>query len=322
MTDFFDELGELALGSRLKRLSDRLYSDALAVYKRYNMPVQPKWFTLLALLDKKKRVSIVEAAELLKLSQPALSQFSKQLVAEGLVEILADDSDSRKRMLSLSSAGIVTVANMKSTWRGVEKAARDLCTDGANDFYPALLKLEQSLNSESLLMRTQNHLQAAETSNQLEFIPYSEDLAPFFEVINTQWIESMFSLEEIDKQVLRKPGEFIVEPGGHIFFAKHPHHGIVGTCALLKSGEDEFELTKMGVLLASRGLKIGERLLSHVIAQAEKLGCKRLYLLTNKKCEAAIHLYEKLGFVHSQDIMDEFGYHYERCDVAMIYSPC
>jgi ribosomal protein S18 acetylase RimI-like enzyme len=44
-----------------------------------------------------------------------------------------------------------------------------------------------------------------------------------------------------------------------------------------------------------------------------------LYLLTNRKCAAAIHLYEKLGFEHSEEIMRRYGQRYERCDVAMIY---
>jgi GNAT superfamily N-acetyltransferase len=92
----------------------------------------------------------------------------------------------------------------------------------------------------------------------------------------------------------------------------------VGTCALLKSSEGEYELTKMGVLPSARGLKVGERLLEFVIDQAKALNCERLYLLTNKRCEAAIHLYEKLGFEHSSMIMENYGYHYERCDVAML----
>jgi RimJ/RimL family protein N-acetyltransferase len=45
----------------------------------------------------------------------------------------------------------------------------------------------------------------------------------------------------------------------------------------------------------------------------------KIYLLTNRKCAAAIHLYEKLGFVHDEAIMRSFGARYERCDVAMSY---
>jgi ribosomal protein S18 acetylase RimI-like enzyme len=49
------------------------------------------------------------------------------------------------------------------------------------------------------------------------------------------------------------------------------------------------------------------------------MGAELLYLLSNKKSAAAIHLYEKLGFVHDAEIMQTYGARYARCDVAMRY---
>jgi ribosomal protein S18 acetylase RimI-like enzyme len=46
-----------------------------------------------------------------------------------------------------------------------------------------------------------------------------------------------------------------------------------------------------------------------------------LYLLSNRKSAAAIHLYEKVGFVHDAQIMRKFAAQYARCDVAMRYRP-
>ena len=42
-------------------------------------------------------------------------------------------------------------------------------------------------------------------------------------------------------------------------------------------------------------------------------------MLSNSKSATAIHLHEKLGFVHDTGIMDEFGARYERCTVPMLY---
>ncbi|MCB1633894.1 MAG: MarR family transcriptional regulator, partial [Xanthomonadales bacterium] len=83
--DFLDELGELALGSRLKRLADRIMADAAAIYRHLGHDMQPRWFTLLALLYRHGQCNVVEAAERLGLSQPAISQFSQQLVQRGLI---------------------------------------------------------------------------------------------------------------------------------------------------------------------------------------------------------------------------------------------
>ena len=121
--------------------------------------------------------------------------------------------------------------------------------------------------------------------------------------------------------VIENPRERIIAPGGDILFVEAPGLGIVGTCALRRTGAREYELTKMGVTQAARGRKAGEFLLSAVIERAQALGCDRLYLLSNRKSLAAIRLYEKLGFVHDAGIMAEFGARYARCDVAMLYRP-
>ncbi len=157
------------------------------------------------------------------------------------------------------------------------------------------------------------------TDKGLSIVEFADDLAQQFYDINAQWIESMFVLEDHDAHVLSHPRGVIIEPGGVILFVATPALGIVGTCALMKSGEDEYELTKMGVLESARGLKAGEFLLEAIITRARDMGVKQLYLLTSSKCEAAIHLYEKLGFVHSKAIMDKYGARYQRCNVAMDY---
>jgi GNAT superfamily N-acetyltransferase len=148
---------------------------------------------------------------------------------------------------------------------------------------------------------------------------FHDALAGHFHDINAEWIEAMFRLEDTDREVLANPRARIIEPGGAILFVEAPGHGIVGTCALQKTGATSYELTKMGVRASARGMKAGEFLLAAIIERAGTLGADPLYLLTNRRCAPAIHLYEKLGFRHDADIMARYGARYARCDVAMRY---
>jgi len=154
---------------------------------------------------------------------------------------------------------------------------------------------------------------------QLIIREFSDDLAGAFHDINAQWIGAMYKLEQTDIDVLENPRARIIDKGGDILFVEARGLGVVGACALQKTGEGQYELTKMGVLERARGRKAGEFLLKAVIARAERLGARRLYLLSNQKSAAAIHLYEKLGFRHDDGVMREFGARYERCNVAMLY---
>ncbi len=154
-------------------------------------------------------------------------------------------------------------------------------------------------------------------NSKLTLIPYQPELAPLFKEINEEWIREMFALEEKDRKVLSDPQTHILKDGGVILFVKAETLGIVGAGALQKTAPSEYELTKMGVFKKARGLKAGDFLLQALIARAHEFKAENLYLLTNKKCEAAIHLYEKHGFLHDADTMKRFGPQYQRCDVAM-----
>ncbi|CAN5234767.1 hypothetical protein BH09PSE2_BH09PSE2_04440 [soil metagenome] len=155
----------------------------------------------------------------------------------------------------------------------------------------------------------------------LRILPFTDDLAQAFHDINAEWIAGMYRLEDTDRKVLANPRREIIDRGGDILFVEVDGLCVVGACALQKTGEHAFELTKMGVLESARGAKAGEFLLEAVIARAVELGADPLYLLSNKKSAAAIHLYEKLGFRHDAGIMADKGARYERCDVAMLYAP-
>ena len=315
--DFLDELEELALGTRLKRLSERMLADAANVYKAFNIDMQPKWFSLLALINHKQKINVVEASQLLGLSQPAISQFCRQLEKEGLITSLICEKDSRKRVLMLTEVGKLQVEKMQPMWHAVTQAAKELSRELDNDIYQAIRKCEQAMARKSLLERTMDIYH--DENNELEFISFEPKYAEVFRQINEEWISSMFELEESDKNVLTDPVKYIISKGGKIWFAKHKQLGFVACCALAKKKELCFELTKMGVLESARGLKVGEKLLRFVLHEAAKMPMKRLFLLTNKKCQAAIHLYEKNGFVHDRHVMEEFGSSYARCDVAMKY---
>ena len=152
--DYFDELGEIALGSRLKRLSDKVMNDASRVYKFTGNNMQPKWFTLMSLLFDKKQVSVVEAADFLGLSQPCISQFSREMNKAGLIEFQSDPDDLRRKIMSLSKKGIKQYKTMKPVRSAVRKAAESICQEVEKDFYQSLQQFEKALSRKSLYERT------------------------------------------------------------------------------------------------------------------------------------------------------------------------
>ena len=158
--DFLDELAELALGSRLKRLSDRMLSEATAVHQRYSPnKMQPKWFLLVALLYRQGPISVVEAAERLGISQPAVSQVSRELANKAWLSIETDNEDGRKRCLSLTAQGRLEADALQSMWQAVDTAAKELCEEAGGQFYQAIQAFELALKRKSLFERAQTILE-------------------------------------------------------------------------------------------------------------------------------------------------------------------
>lgn len=311
MPDILEDLGHLALGSRLKRLAERMQADALKIHQRAGLVTQPSHFPMLAALDRYGDLTVNEAVEALGISQPAVTRCLSSLVDLGMVETTPSQTDRRQKTISLSGTGKEAVAVMKrDVFPSVERAATELCAGPPAEFLDQLKRIEDAMDEQSLLSRA---------TQGLRIVGYSDERAPLFYSINEEWVSDMFRMEETDKRVLSDPKTHIIDKGGDILFVAAGDLGIVGTCALMQLQPGVFELTKMGVMSSARGKKAGEYLLAKTLERARQMDMKELFLLTNKKCAAAIHLYEKLGFEHSADIMQRFGARYQRCDVAMSY---
>ncbi|HWU01216.1 MAG TPA: GNAT family N-acetyltransferase [Novosphingobium sp.] len=317
--DVLQDMGDLFLGSRLKRLAERLQADAARIIRAAGLAIAPAQFPLLAAVDRYGPITVTRAVEVLGVSQPVVTRTLNGLIEMGLLETTRGEADLRQKTIRLTSAGQTLMARAKPVvWPRVDAAVKALCEPLAGGFLDQIGQIEAALDRQSLEARVQAVVPA------LTLRPYRGDHAPreldeAFYRINAQWVQAMFTLEEKDIELLSHPHAQIIEKGGEILFVETPEAGIVGTCALIRMEEGVFELTKMGVSEAARGRKAGEFLLAATLERAREIGIETLYLLTNRKCAAAIHLYEKLGFEHSAQIMARYGSRYARCDVAMLY---
>ncbi|AZS20197.1 MULTISPECIES: GNAT family N-acetyltransferase [unclassified Caulobacter] len=315
--DLLAGLGVGFLGSRLKRLAERMQADAAEVARSLALPVQPAQMSLLMAIRMHEPIAVGELAERLQLAQPTVTRALGPLERDGFIETRRTPGDQRSKRLVFTDKGRALMARIQTELLPrIEPAAAELVAGLAGDFMLGLSQAEARLAERSLLTRAQMAGRPMIWARD-----FSDDLAEAFYRINAEWIQEMFALEDNDIALLSKPRDLILDRGGVVLFAETADLGVVGTCALMVSKDGWVELTKMGVLKSARGLKAGEFLLAKTLERAASLGMDRIYLLTNRKCAAAIHLYEKLGFVHDEEIMRKFGARYQRCDVAMSYRP-
>lgn len=309
--DFYQHVGKLALGSRLRRLSDRLTADAADIYALYEVPLDPKWFPVFYVLAQQEEASITEIATTIGHTHPSVSQIVKEMKRQGIVVTDKRLKDARVSVVRLSEQGRRLVPQLEKQCGDVEQAVEELLQEISDDLWRAIASVEFQLEEKSFLSRVQGARKQREQS-QVEIVDYAPEFHGDFQRLNYEWIEKYFQVEAADHQSLGYPDEKILQPGGHIYMARY-HGEIVGTCALIKVDETTYELAKMTVTESARGRGIGWLLGQAAIAKARELGAQRLYLESNTVLQPAIRLYQKLGF---RQVVGRPS-PYERCNIQM-----
>ena len=311
--DVLREIGALAFGSRLKRLSDRVMQDGVKMYRATGLAFEPKWFPVFYYLSELGPSSIMDIARGLGISHPSINQIAREMTNANLISAYKDANDKRRRVLALTSYGKSQRASIQEVWREIETTLVELLAETGVDFLGYIGTVERALDRRSLEHRFLDRYNPA--SREFEIKTFQPILAEQFRLINEEWIKEDFVMEESDRVALSNPMGYIIEPGGEILFACSKATGeAYGTCALIKRDNDTGELAKMGVYKSGRGYGLGKMLLIAALERAAEMGFKKLYLETNSKLAPALGLYRHLGFVQMPCPWDS---DYNRADVYM-----
>jgi DNA-binding MarR family transcriptional regulator len=153
-----NDLAELALATRLKRLSERLSQDVSKIYKESEADFEAKWYLVLELLSRQKLLGITEISELLQLSHPAVVQFVDQLLKRNLVKVSTDKNDARRRLVALSGAGKKLLQQIEPVLNVIKEENRLWINEASYDILNLLTELEQALDERSMYQRIKMNL--------------------------------------------------------------------------------------------------------------------------------------------------------------------
>jgi ribosomal protein S18 acetylase RimI-like enzyme/predicted transcriptional regulator len=291
---FYDKVGKMAIGSRLRRLSELLTEQAADVYSLYGVEIQPKWFPVFYVLSAGEEKSISQIAQEIGHSHPSVSTIVKEMVKKDVLMKGDNKSDGRENYVKLTAKGLAINERIQIQYTDVNAAIENALAETQNNIWKAITEWEFLLEQKSLLERVRDERKLRE-SRDVRIIDYQPQYLTAFKQLNVDWITTWFKMEEADYKILDHPKEYILDKSGHILFALYDGKP-VGTCALVKKDDQTFELSKMAVSPEAKGKGIGWLLGNAAIEKAKESGMKRLYLESNTILKPAINLYYKLGF--------------------------
>ena len=191
-----EELGDLALATRLRRLADRLQHDVSEVYVEHEVAVRARWFPLLVALARSAPRSISELARDLGLTHTAINQIAAEMGRSGLVVSGRHPKDARQRLLRLSREGERAVGRLAPLWSQIRAATAELTAESGHDVIGVIAAVEARLDERSMVDRLRRRLGTSE----IAIADLDARQAPEFRRLNEQWLTELFAVEDEDRR--------------------------------------------------------------------------------------------------------------------------
>lgn len=159
--DVVRSFGFLTLGTRMKRIGERLQADTQKIVGAVGMPIQASQYPFLAAVDRSGPLTIGELSEAVGITQPGVTKAVAQLVGSGLLQTEQAADDQRRRIVSLTRQGEWLVATAKrDVWPLIKQAVADLCADLDGPLLDQLAAIEDGLAAQPLERRTKRKAKA------------------------------------------------------------------------------------------------------------------------------------------------------------------
>lgn len=153
--NYYQKLGALVLGSRLRKLSERLLNEVGNIYRNRNIDFEPGWFHIMYLLNENERLSVTQISDILQVSHPSVIQSIGVLESKGIIDISKDKKDKRKRMIELSESGKSLLIEILPMWNRIDEMMNAFLAEGefSRNILKAADEIELQLDQKNLSER-------------------------------------------------------------------------------------------------------------------------------------------------------------------------
>ena len=158
--NFYQQLGFLVFGSRLRRLSETFLSDVNSIYKTHKIPFEASWFPVFYILSQQGEVSIRQISNQLGITHSAASQMVSSLQEKGYIKSTVSKKDARHKVVAFTPKGQKLLQKIQPVWQALQTAMNELGGGEAEsrEMLAALTKIEERMQEKTLFERIENNL--------------------------------------------------------------------------------------------------------------------------------------------------------------------
>lgn len=297
MSSTIEKLGYLALVTRFRRISEKLYVDGDKVYQEAGIQFKASWFPVYYVLAiTESPLTILQIAEQIDFSHITVKNVLRELEGAELVTIETNPEDKRSKLVSLSVKGQKLIYRLKPIWISFASTLKKIFETGHPDFMNILNRIDRQIERHPI-----NQMISQPEADSVAVIDYKPELIKHFHELAGPWIT-----EELDGKLKEEDGIALEDPdaghfmdGGFYFYARY-RDKIVGFVSLKRLDDNAFEFTQPYIHPNYFRLKIDFIFLERCISRCNENLAKELWLQTSIRKTEAYELYRSLGFEDSQ----------------------
>ncbi|MFA0012483.1 GNAT family N-acetyltransferase [Vibrio lentus] len=256
-------------------------------------------------------LTVNQLADKLNIDKSNASRAVNNLAKNSLIQTSPHPNDKRSVVASVTEQGINTLAKLHSQQNQFYDSILERLTEaetqqvsGGIEHY--LKALQQSRASIDVVVRPLQQQDNTAVANVIRQVSYENGLTEDKGYgVADPTLEDMFSVYNNERSQY-----WVVELDGKVVGG--------GGFAPLAGMPEVCELQKMYFLPETRGKGLAKKLVNMSMEKAKKLGYQHMYLETTECLNAAVKLYEKLGFEHLDSAWGETGH--DACEVVMAKS--
>lgn len=158
--NFYQSLGFLFFGTRLKRLSEAFLNDINKVYKKHKISFDASWFPVFYLLAEDGEVSIRAISNELRISHSAASQMVSSLQQKGFIKSTVSKKDARHKVVTFTAKGQKLLQKVQPVWNALQQAMEELSSETVQSkkILEALTAMENNLQKKSVFERVEHKM--------------------------------------------------------------------------------------------------------------------------------------------------------------------
>ena len=154
MNDFFKKAGVMAIGTRLRMLSERVTKDSQKMFELHGVDLKPKWFAVFFTLSHaNKPMSITSIAQELGYAHPSVISIIKEMKKNDLLIEQRDINDGRKTIITLTKKAKEMASLIDEQYIDVTNAIEKMLSKTTHNLWLAIEEFENIIEENSIYQR-------------------------------------------------------------------------------------------------------------------------------------------------------------------------